>query len=134
MKATLSLELFGDNLRQQLKLYSSAIDDAFGDNTGSVTIGNVPPSSWVAEITGFHVKYKYERKFLRYKKDYTKSNSKGSRGIFVWYILESGRYYEVKAKTSWRNEERYFCKVNSQGDVIKVDKNEVDAWLNNRLE
>ena len=133
MKATLKLELFGDNTRQQLKFYTNLVDAVCGPKGfGETILGGMPNQSWVAEIKGEHPKYKYDREFLRSKKDYTNTNSNGSRGIFAWYVLESGKCYEIKAQTSWRNIDRYFAKVDETGDIVKVDEDEVLEWLKSR--
>ena len=132
MKATIGLELFGDNVRKMYSFYSNMLDEvAFGLGR-HMTAGCFSNSSWVAEITGFSDKYKYEREFLSYKKDYSMANSKGSRGIYVWYILESGKYYDIKSQYSHRSHNRYFAKVSSCGDIVKVEEEEVVSWLRNR--
>ena len=70
------------------------------------SIFSVPSSSWVAEIVGLHPKYKLDRAFLPYKKDYSRSNSVGSRGVYANYILEAGHIYDIKDF-----KDRYFCAV-----------------------
>lgn len=87
----------------------------------------------MAEITGTDHKYGFDREFLRGRKDYSKANSIGSRGVYLWYILESGRYYEVKERTSWSGSDRYFVKVTMGGDIERVSKSEVEHWLKGRL-
>jgi hypothetical protein len=87
---------------------------------------------WVAEITGRCRKYGYARSFLRGKVDYAKSNSKGTRGVYVNYILEDGRIYEVSEPTKRMKSERYFCTA-VDGEVIKITRQAVDEWLNVRL-
>lgn len=115
MKAHIKLELFGDNTRQMMRFYTNMIDDVM-PGVGTQTIGTIPPSCWVAEITGLHPKYKFERNFLKGKKDYSESNSKGSRGIYLSYYPEHGKIYEVKSKHSWRSEDRYFCTFDANGE------------------
>ena len=132
MKATLGLELLGENVNQQLKLYKDIVDEALGDGVGEFVFGKWPPPCWVAKITGFDDKYKYKRQFQRYKKDYRYSNKAGSRGLYAWYILAPG-YYEVKKRLSWSRNERYFCKVEN-GEIVRVDESEVRQWLKNHLE
>lgn len=132
MKATLKLEVIGDNTHQHLKLWTSVINEAL-PGVGSALLGNCPPSCWVAEITGTDHKYGFDREFLRGRKDYSKANSIGSRGVYLWYILESGRYYEVKERTSWSGSDRYFVKVTMGGDIERVSKSEVEHWLKGRL-
>jgi hypothetical protein len=126
MKAYLELELRGDGIREMSKLYKYLGNEA-APGLGTALF-SFPPSAWVAEITGPDSKYKYQRKFLRLKKDYSRSNSKGSRGVYAEYILDSGRLYEVK---DFKN--RYFCTVSDDGDIIKLNESEVQEWLKNHL-
>ncbi len=133
MKAILEIELFGEDTRKMLKLWTSIANDAL-EGLGDMVIGNMPPSGWVAEIIGFDPKYKYARNFLKRKLDYSRANSKGSRGVYAEYILESGKIYEVKEQTSWKRSHRYFCTVNQEGDIITIGEGEVQEWLRNHLE
>ena len=128
MKAYLEIELFGDNVRQILKLWRNITNSAIPD-LGNLTFGNMSSSEWVAEIVGFNQKYKYTRRFLKCKKDYSRANSKGSRGVFAEYILESGKIYDVKTRKS-----RYFCTVNENGDIKELTEREVGEWLKDHLE
>jgi hypothetical protein len=119
MKAVLRIELYGEDTRTLMKSWSSFINQA-SPGLGDATIGSLPPSGWVAEITGYDDRYKYARSFLERKLDYSHSNSKGSRGIFAEYILESEHYYEVKRQISWGKSDRYFCVVDYDGNIIKI--------------
>lgn len=122
MKAALSLELFGENVRQYQLLYRG-IFQLFGfEKLFDSQIGVRPRSSWVAEVTGPDEKYRLKREFLRPKLDYSRANSKGSRGIFAEYILETGKLYEVKSQVTWNRVEQYFCIVNDQGDIEEIDE------------
>lgn len=112
MKGLLILELFGEDTRQIEKLYRGMFETGGGDFGRAYFdkhIGVPPRSSWVAEITGPDEKYGLSRVFLKAKTDYSKSNSKGSRGILVEYILSQGKIYEVKEQITWGRSERYFC-------------------------
>lgn len=134
LKATIGVEVINDNDREILGFYSNMFNEGL-DGFGDIVFGGKPsPSFWVAEIVGFHKKWKYERKFLKHKKDYSKSNSKGSRGIYAWYILESGRVYEIKEMTSTRSSYRYFGKVTSSGEVEEISEKEVAECLKNQSE
>jgi len=124
MKAALEIELFGDDTRQYCKLWKNIMNEGML-GLGDVTIGTMPSLSWVAEITGKDQKYKYARKFLKGKKDYSRANSKGSRGIFMEYLLESEHYYEVSAQISWKNIDRYFCTVDNEGNIVRIDEAEL---------
>ncbi len=130
MKAIIQLEIFSDNIHDNFKLKSWICNNVI-HGMGNATFGKFP-KPWIAKITGKDPKYKYAREFLKSNKDYTHSNSKGSRGIYLNYILESGNIYEVNSQYSWRNWERYFCKVSEDGDIIQITKSEVDEWFQNR--
>jgi hypothetical protein len=128
MKATIGIELIGDNYNQSMKLWSKVADQV-QEGLGSSVFGGSIRTPWVAEITGFHEKYKFNRKFLNGNKSYKSSNSDGSRGVYIWYILESGRIYEIKKYISWKKSERYFVKISSGGDLVKVTEEAVTKWL-----
>lgn len=126
MKAALHLELFGENTREYFKFYRHIFELFDHQETFDNLVGGVPPrSSWVAEITGPDEKYGLRRVFLRPKLDYSRANAQGSRGIFAEYILESGHIYEVLSRVSWRRDERYFCTISDDGDVVELS--EADA-------
>ncbi len=80
---------------------------------------------WVAELTAEHPRFKFEREFLDWSKDYEHANSRGSRGVRAIYILETGKVYEVFEKTSWKSSHRYFCRVTPEGDIVKITADEV---------
>lgn len=125
MKAFLKIELVGDDTVQMFKMFRGQLNDVM-PGMGNAALGSWPASGWVSEITGTDPKFKYQRQFLRYNKDYSKANSKGSRGVYAHFILESGRIYEVK-----EYKRRYFCKVSDDGDIIQIDEEEVRQWLKN---
>mgnify|MGYP001482488234 FL=1 len=128
MKAYLEIELFGEDARQMMRLWE-AIGNMASPGLGTATFGGMPPSGWVAEITGFDQKYKYARKFLKRKLDYSRANSKGSRGVYAEYILESGKIYDVKQQISWKRVHRYFCTVNQDGDIVILSESEFLVYL-----
>lgn len=128
MKAIKEIELFGEDTRALSKFYTGVINDGM-PGLGDMVIGSIPPSGWVAEIAGTDPKYKYVRCFLKPKKDYSRANSKGSRGVYAEYVLESGRMYEVKEQVSNKRTIRYFCTVDGDGNVIDIPESEVKEWL-----
>lgn len=113
MKIILELELRGDDVRELAKM-GRYIGNEVAPGLGTALF-KIPPSAWVAEITGLDPKYKYKRNFLPYKKDYSRSNSVGSRGVYAVYILETGKIYEVKD-----HKDRYFCIITGDGKVARV--------------
>lgn len=124
MKAVLKLEAIGDDICEQTRAYKN-ICKSFGCDSRFEEGDHRCP--WVAKIIGLYASGKFQREFIRPKKDYSESNSKGSRGIFFWYTLESGNYYDINELTSWKNSERYYCSVNNDGDITRVDENEI--WV-----
>jgi hypothetical protein len=129
MKISFKMELIGDDERQYMRAWSHMKDDMFGRLMGSHVIGTNPNVPWVAEIVGLSEKYCFERIFLKFKKDYAQSNSKGSRGVYAWYLLETGKCYEIKERVTWKRWERYFVTTNNDGSYQKLDKEEVFEWL-----
>lgn len=129
MKATFRIEIFGNNSKL-LRFYQSMISDVAGNDVANAIVGKIPAQYYVAEITGTDPKWKYQREFVKAKYDYKNSNSIGSRGVYAWYIIESGKIYEVKSQTSWKSFDKYYCTVNPvSGDIEKIGKEEVDECL-----
>lgn len=128
MKTTLALEYLGESESARLTLWSKIMDHTLGPGTSDEVIGSTSGRKpWVAEITGLDQKYGFARKFVRGRIQYKRSNNSGSRGVELWFILESGKIYEVKEHTSWKSSYRYFCTVNYSGDIVRVV--DVESWL-----
>lgn len=123
MRAILELELRNDHTVQMLRgLYR--MGESAQKGLGRAVAGEWPSNScWVAKITGPCGRFGMARRFLDFKKDFSKANSKGSRGVTAVYILDDGEYYEVNDNGS-----RYFAKVFGWG-VEEISKEEVEAWL-----
>lgn|SRR4030067_966599 len=132
MKASLKIEAIGDNTDQELRFYRN-LTNSLVPGLGDLTFGEVKKGYWVAEIVGHDPKYKYQRIFLKGKKDYKKANSTGSRGIYLYYLLESGHVYEVLKPVSWKNSSRFFCIVTDEGNIVEVNKEFVDQWISKNL-
>ena len=96
-------------------------------------IGGFNGSAWCAEIIGYDPKYTYNRAFLKGRNDYTHANSKKTRGVYTYYTLEAGKVYEVLEPLSWQRSDRYFCKVDDDGDIVAIEKREVDELMNGKL-
>lgn len=131
MRAHIKLELFGENYRQMHVFYTKMTNEVV-PGLGDLTFGKgFPKSCWVAKITGLHPKWKFEREFLKPSRDYSKSNSKGSRGVFDSYYPEYNFIHEVKAKYSWGSEERYFCTFDENGEHRLTEKEVIECLKNN---
>lgn len=128
MKATLGLELIGGDEPLDISIPRQILNEAC-EGVGDITIGEREAPLWVAEIIGRDQVYRYGRRFLRGTRNYKYANAAGTRGIFTWYILESGRVYEVKSPQTWSRTDRYFCRVTDDGDIVRITKEEVDEWI-----
>lgn len=106
-----------------------AIDKMFGGILGLAEI--YKRRWWVAEIVGFSDKYKFERKFVKQKKDFSTSNSVGSRGINANYMLEYGKLYEISSPVSWKKTDRYFVIGDDPDNRLSAE--EADKWLKTKL-
>ena len=129
MKTTLSLEFIGADSADWLNAMTRQFNQ-FSPGLGDYLVGHATDTPWVAEIIGRHPHFKLDRKFLRANRDYSRANSKGSRGVYLWYILESDHLYEVRSRVSWKNSHRYFCSVTEFGDIYTLTNEEVEEWLN----
>lgn len=98
---------------------------------GDLAFGKFRNPSWVAKILAFDKKYKYKRDFLKHNIDYSSSSSTGNRGVFAYYILESGFLYEIKEQVSWKRFDRYFSVVSEDGEVKRITEQEAIEWLKN---
>lgn len=140
MKATYGVEAIGLNLDQEaagLLVLLEGVTRAVGIPDGVVTgredrqaVRQHTP--WLAEITGPDRRYGWARSFLPARRDHADANSVGSRGVWFWWVLESGRYYECHCWPSWGGSERRYLRVDDSGDVVHVEREEVDRWLSDR--
>jgi hypothetical protein len=80
---------------------------------------------WVAEVR--RCGGRLDRRFLRGPSDWSEATH--SRGVRRWYVLRSGRCYEVFEHAGWRRVRRYFCRVSGPGTVEEVSPKEVAACL-----
>lgn len=81
-----------------------------------------PNRPWVAEIIGLDPKYKFSRLFIKHNTDYRESSNTGDRGVYFYFELKSGSIYEVNQRVSWKQTNRYFCKIENGQQVIIEDK------------
>lgn len=123
MRAVLKLECIGDDSRQYLRLGKGIITETLGAGMAEAVVGKIPAACWVAQITGTDPKFKFQREFMQGKKDYSESNSVGSRGVYLHYFLDDG-IYEVKEQVSWNRSRRYFLRV-TEGQTEEIAEDEV---------
>jgi hypothetical protein len=125
----LKLECIGDNVRAQTKFYTDNINSLI-PGLGSLAFGDMPDRYFVYEIWYERKNYDIKKRKLYPKKDYTKANSVGSRGVYAFYFLENGKVYEVKKPTSWKSSDHYFCRIENNQEV-KMSAEETIKWLRN---
>lgn len=129
MKTTLCVEYIGESQDAKLALFCGIIDNSFNGLSRHIVGNSRPRKPWVAEITGIDKKYGLSRTFLPSKTQRTRSNSTGSRGVELWFIVESGKFYEIKSPQSWKSSDRYFFTIDENGDMIRITKDEVIEWV-----
>ena len=131
MKATICLEFIGADAYQQLQGMSDFVDK-ISPGLAKRFMGDIPKGMkpWVAEITGKDDKFRLRRSFLKPNYDYRNANSKGSRGVQLWFTLESEKLYQVYERTSWKQSRKYFCTVNIDGSIYELNDKEAEEWLN----
>jgi hypothetical protein len=86
---------------------------------------------WVAEIVGPDDRYGWRRRFLSHKADYRQANGGGTRGVWFWWTLESGRVYEAKYRTTWSLSSimQRFLTVDDDGEIKDLTEDEVREWM-----
>lgn len=87
---------------------------------------------WVAEIIGYHDTYHYSRKFIKGKIDFTDSNRLGSKRVFLYFMIEENKLYELKKGYSRISGERYFFHY-SNGKEHKVPKEDIERWVRKNI-
>lgn len=127
--AALALEWIGQDAHAQMEFYRRLLNNGVA-GLGDGVVGRCPRRAWVARIVGPDARYGWCREFIRGKIDYSEANSKGSRGVMLHYVLKPGEVYEVNAPSSWRRNDRYFCRVSDSGEIVRISQEEVQQWLN----
>lgn len=83
---------------------------------------------WVARLLGLDGG-RIVRDFVDPSRDYVDASANGTRGVYMYYILDHGETYEVCEWVSTSRTERYFVRVTEAGDIARVPREEVEAWL-----
>lgn len=104
-----------------------------GRRLSSTMLWGGPPlrKPWVAELTGFYASGKPIRRFVDSHTDYRSANAKGSRGVFLTFILETDRLYHVHECISWRRSNDYLCAITEQGNIVELTNSQGVEWLKN---
>lgn len=119
MIAILGLEAIGDHYRGvRFMRLPKHVDRRFFE---TIRHQNRTPEVW--EIIDH-----YRKRRVPFRRDYSRANGKGSRGVYKYFTLEEGKLYLVRELTSWKNERKYHVTAR-EGHVIELSEQEVDAWL-----
>lgn len=102
--------------------------EAIGYTSYNAKVNYSKKRYWIAEITGFDRKYGLKRKFIKGKTDFTNSNKRASRGVYLYYVLTTGKIYEVSSPISNNHTDRYFCYIKN-GQEVRLSDQEVSEWL-----
>lgn len=123
MKASLALEVFGIRDRQAIKDF-----DGFCRRCGILNDSDAPPMMpWVAEVIG--TEFGPKLRFLPSKRDYSKANSRASRGVMEHFVVEEDRLYRVGERIAWRRSQEYWAAVTPDGNVVQLSDEVAKEWL-----
>ena len=124
----LKIECIGDNITQQFRQYEKLLNLGIKHYSIPLDLYAMEERYFVYEIN--YKDYGIKKLKLYPKKDYSKANSVGSRGVYAFYFLENSKIYEVKEPTSWRNTEHYFCKIENN-ELLRMTPEEAIKCLRN---
>lgn len=122
MKATLALEYLGEGYEARQRFMTGIIREAIGPGPARLFGGLPSRRPWVAEINPGG------RQFLRPNWQRKRANSAHTRGVELWFILESGRLYEACHHVAWRSKERFFCTVSDAGEIVRLAPEDARQW------
>jgi hypothetical protein len=80
-------------------------------------IGN--RNAFVKQWVGFNSNGIEERE-IQGQRDYSKTNSVGSRGVFKYYFLSEDGIYHVSSPQSWNRTDDYYCQVVND-EIIRLE-------------
>lgn len=86
---------------------------------------------WLAEITGYDLKFGYQREFLRAEIDWrgvSKGRNAMHRTVHCW-TLKTNKVYEAWRPDGAKRDHRAFLRATPEGDVEEIGREEVDGWL-----
>lgn len=91
-----------------------------------------PPRPYVARVFGIGPRG-FRREFVDGKVDLRFSNSVGSRGKRLLFILETGTLYEIRRVINWSTFERYWTAPDDAGHMRELNTQEAMQWLRNNI-
>lgn len=127
MLAVLELEWIGEYNDAHCRLLNAQIKAA----SGGIDLGYKSNRPWVARIIGRDARFGLAREFVEGQIDYSRANSKGSRGVYLYFPLKGG-IYEVKKHLTWKHDRRYFIRVENT-QITEMTREEVELWLQSKV-
>lgn len=116
MKANIKIEAIGHGNDQLFKFWGMVLDECVC--RGLSKIIEMPTRYGVWKVVGDNMIE------VRGRTDYSQSNSKGTRGVYINYILDGGKIYYVNNPISWKCVERFFATVDQSGNIIRHESYE----------
>lgn len=126
-KASLEIELIGHNTASLLRGHWFSIAKTMGRAAAETLFGRLDEISVSGQVSRVISVTPLETEEIYGKKDYSRANSKGSRGIYGYYILSPGEIYLVCERVSWKRTDCYFCIV-EDGRVQRIDEENLKDW------
>jgi len=126
VKHSIRLEFVAENRHYELSMHKK-----YGLTPSSTMLRPLPQRPWVAEIRGLTTRHGFDRVFLRGDKDYSESNGSASRGVYLCFILEDDKIYEVHEPRGWKKFSRYFVRYNGY-EKHTMEREEVIQCLSGR--
>lgn len=86
----------------------------------------------VVELTGVMLSGAFlHRPVKKPRADYARANSKGTRGVWLYWTLECGPLYQARYRTTWTDWHTRILTVAPDGRILDVTEEEARAWLAN---
>lgn len=117
------MEYIGANSWDRVRAFESMLD-YLSPGIGRMLVGEISAGPCVVAFCAESV----PRKVIG-NRDYSRSNGKGSRGVYVNYVLAENILYFVRSPVSWKRVDEYFCAVDTQGSIYRLSAEEAKEWL-----
>lgn len=131
MKAAFRLEAIADNwhdARLRLETGQMRHPPRWRDHLDAIRYGQKRLCPWVARVIDIRADGSIEREFVHGTKDYSRADSIGSRGVYIYYVLDPG-VYEVNERIDLLRARRWFGRV-ADGVLSQITKQEAIECLN----
>jgi hypothetical protein len=116
MKMVYRLERIGDDSIEAARSFDRAFSNhrSSGAEYGAPAVWQLRPDG----VTGPE---------MIFRKDYSRANSCGSRGIYAEYYLEVGHCYRVRKRVSWKSSDTFYIRAKADG-AQRITEKEALLW------